>query len=314
LRLHDVMVCARVLEQRLIALVRSGESYFWIGGPGEESFSAPLGLQLHVGEGPAYDYLHAHYRSSAILLAMGAQPIDFFRQARTAITDPWSRGRNFVNHYAIRRWNVVPVSSTVETQYSIAPGTAWMQKRFGGSGITVVNGGDAGAAEGDFESCLIWSSRPGNELPVLIILMHNGFGISTPAHSQWATKDLSQRAAPYGIRHRCIDGNDVELSWHALAEAMDYVRTERRPYCLQANVARLHGHSSSSGALRVDDRDGLTEYETTLIREGLLSRPEAERRWEQWRDHMRDAVEQARQEPLPEGSDALTHVFREPTT
>ena len=86
------------------------------------------------------------------------------RKQKNTATDPYSRGRNFGAHYSIHEWNVVPISSPIEVQYSIAPGTAMAQKRAGGRGITIVTGGDAGTAEGDFATCLVWASRPVNPL------------------------------------------------------------------------------------------------------------------------------------------------------
>src|SRR4051812_44617153 len=157
--MHELMVKARALEERLIQMHKTGDGYFWLGGPGEEAFNVPLGLLIKKGEGPAYDYLHAHYRQSATLLAMGEPPIGALRQMKSTIYAPYSGGRNFVSHFAIKKWNVVPVSSPIEVQYTMAPGTARAQKRHGGDGITIVTGGDAGTAEGDFASCLLWSSR-----------------------------------------------------------------------------------------------------------------------------------------------------------
>src|SRR6476469_8842810 len=72
LRVHDLMLRTRVLEERLITMYKQGDGYFWIGGPGEEAFNVPLGLLANKGEGLDHDYLHLHYRSSATLLAMGA--------------------------------------------------------------------------------------------------------------------------------------------------------------------------------------------------------------------------------------------------
>ena len=139
-KLHSLMVKARVLEERLIQMYRQGDGFFWIGGPGEEAFNVPLGLLIHKGRGPQYDYCHFHYRQSATLLAMGADPIDAMRQMKNSATDPYSGGRNFVGHYSIFEWNVVPITSTIEAQYAIGIGTAIAQKRAGGRGITVVTG------------------------------------------------------------------------------------------------------------------------------------------------------------------------------
>src|SRR5262245_2948266 len=177
------MIRTRALEERSIKMSKSGEAYFWIGGPGEEAFNVCLGLQVHKGQGPAHDYLHLHYRNAGVMLAMGMPMVDHVRQLAMRATDPHSRGRNFVGHYAVKAWNVVPVSSVIEIQFSMAPGTALVQKRFGGEGITIVVGGEAGTAEGDFETCLNWSTRPGQELPVLMLVANNRYGISTDIHA-----------------------------------------------------------------------------------------------------------------------------------
>src|SRR5262245_24862081 len=178
LEVYRVMVRTRAMEERMIKMSKSGEGYFWIGGPGEEAFNTCLGLQIKKGEGPEYDYLHLHYRNSATLVALGMPLIDGIRQMGMTATDPHSRGRNFPGHFSRRNWNVVPISSVIEVQFAMAPGTAVVQKRRGGDGVTVVIGGEAGTAEGDFATCLVWSTRPGNELPVLMIVMNNGWGIS----------------------------------------------------------------------------------------------------------------------------------------
>jgi 2-oxoisovalerate dehydrogenase E1 component alpha subunit len=312
LRLHDLMVKSRVLEEQLIAMTRSGDGFFWIGGPGEEAFNVPVGLLVQKGEGPAFDYLHLHYRSSGILTAMGAEMIDAIRQMRATATDPYSGGRNFVNHYARRGWNVVPGTPTIEVQYSMVIGTAWVQKREGGTGISIVNGGDAGAAEGDFATCLNWASRPSHELPVLILIAHNHYGISTESTTQWHMQDIASRAGPFGIRHAMVDGNDVEASWAALEEAFAYVRKERRPYCLQGNVSRLNGHSSSTGGARVEgERDCIAEFEQKLAAEKLLPPDAAKAVWDKYRVEAKAALEQARAEPYPDPATLHRHTFYE---
>src|SRR5439155_16218930 len=100
--------------------------------------------------------------------------------------------------------------------------------------ITIVVGGDAGTAEGDFASCMIWSSRPGNELPVLMIVMNNGWGISTPACSQHGEHRISDRGTAFGITGEVVDGNDPVASWFAIQRGLRYTRQTRRPYMLEA--------------------------------------------------------------------------------
>jgi 2-oxoisovalerate dehydrogenase E1 component alpha subunit len=310
LKIHDLMVKYRVIEERLIRMYKQSEGYFWIGGPGEEAFNVPLGLHVKKGQGLDYDFLHLHYRSSAVLLAMGAEPMDFFRQMKNTATDPFSGGRNFANHPSKRAWNIVPTTSTIETQYQSAIGTGIAQRRHGGDAITLVNGGDAGSAEGDFASCLVWASRPANELPILIIVMNNGWGISTSAASQHGEHNIADRGKAFGMPTRTINGNDVEESVFAIREAMDYVRSKRKPYLLEARVSRLYGHSSASGANWVEgEEDPLATFEARLEAAGILSRKEMDQMREKYTAEMLELAKRVREEPMPEPASIYDYTY-----
>lgn len=310
LRMHDVMLESRVLEERLIRMQRQGDGYFWIGGPGEEALNTALGMLVKKGRGLNYDFLHLHYRSSATVLAMGADPVDALRQMRNLQTDPFSGGRNFAGHYSIRKWNVCPVTSPIEVQLSVCIGTALAQRRPGCEGITVVQGGDAGTAEGDFATSLVWASRPGNELPLLNIVANNHWGISTPAETQHGEQRIADRGKPFGMRTRVIDGNDPEVAYRELRDALHYVRTERKPMLLEANVSRLYGHSSSSGANYVEGEvDCLDEFEARLDREGLRSRDESKKKREELAKKLQDAAKAIKEEPKPTPESIWDHVF-----
>lgn len=309
-RIHDLMVKARVLEERLIQMYKQGHGYFWIGGPGEEAFNVSLGLLMKKGQGPAYDYLHAHYRQSATILALGEEPVGALRQMKNTASDPYSGGRNFAGHFSIRRWNVAPVSSPIEIQYVMAPGTALAQKRHGGDGITIVTGGDAGTAEGDFASCLVWSSRPGMELPVLIIVTNNQWGISTPADTQHGEKHISDRGKAFGIRSKTIDGNDPITAYLELKEAFEYVRKERKPFLLEAMVSRLYGHSSASGANLVGSEvDCLAQFESRLERHGVLTRQDMDALRTRYTEELAALARQVQSEPLPAPESIWNHIF-----
>jgi 2-oxoisovalerate dehydrogenase E1 component alpha subunit len=225
-------------------------------------------------------------------------------------TDRHSLGRNFVGHYAVPEWNVVPVTSVIEVQCAMAPGTALVQKRAGGEGLSVAVSGDAGTAEGDFESCLLWSSRPGHELPVLLLVTNNGYGISTTHASQHGNRRIADRAIPYGIRNEVIDGNDPVATWHAIDRAMRYVRRERRPFLLETLVSRLHGHSSSSGAQRVwNEADCVALFEQKLIDAGAIDAEGVRQMKEEARKEANDAVVQATAEPKPTRADVYRYTY-----
>jgi len=311
LKIYDLMLRARVLEDRLITMYKQGDGYFWIGGPGEEALSVPLGLLVDKGQGLDHDYLHLHYRSGGTLLAMGVDPVDSLRQMRNTATDPYSKGRNFVGHYSIRKWNVVPITSPIAVQFSIAIGTARAQRAGSGArGITIVQGGDAGTAEGDFATALVWSSRKGQELPLLMIVANNRYGISTPFAGQHGYDQISDRGKAFGMPTAVIDGNDPEASHAALQTAIEYVRTERKPYLLEAMVSRLRGHSSASGANVVKgELDCLERFERTLEDRELLTRDEMTERRDKYTQDLADASARVRDEPHPDPSSVWDHVF-----
>ena len=305
------MLQSRVLEERLITMYKQGDGFFWIGGPGEEAFNVPLGLLANKGHGIDHDYLHLHYRSGATLLAMGADPADSLRQMKNTATDPYSKGRNFAGHFSKREWNIVPVSSPIEVQYSIAIGTARAQRAGSGAkGITIVQGGDAGTAEGDFATSLVWSSRKGNELPLLLIVTNNRYGISTPFSGQHGYDQIAERGKAFGMPTAVIDGNDPEVSYAALQKALDYVRTERKPYLLEAMVSRLRGHSSASGANMVKDEiDCLDRWEKKLEERGLRTRAQMDEMREKITAELGEAAKNVRGEAMPQPESIHDFVF-----
>jgi 2-oxoisovalerate dehydrogenase E1 component alpha subunit len=175
-----------------------------------------------------------------------------------------------------------------------------------------VQGGDAGTAEGDFATCLIWSSRPNNELPLLMIVANNGWGISTPESEQHGEKHIADRGKAFGIKTAVIDGNDAEVAYRELRDAMDYVRAERRPFLLEAKVSRLYGHSSASGANFVSDEvDCLPLFEKKLESRGVLTRAQMDELRAKVTEELLDLSKRVRDEPEPKGESIWEHVFAE---
>lgn len=309
-QIYDLMVKSRVLEERLIRMNKSGQGFFWIGGPGEEAFNVPLGLLIKKGEGLDHDFLHFHYRQSATLLAMGAPMIDSIRQMHNTAADPYSGGRNFSNHFSIRKWNVTPVTSPIEVQFAICIGTGVAQKRHGGGGITIVTGGDAGTAEGEFASCLVWASRKGRELPILILVTDNRWGISTPFEEVHAGLPIAKRGEGLGIRSATINGNDVMESYFGIQEAMTYVRKERRPFLLEARVSRLYGHSSASGANWIgSETDPIKEFEKHLESKKILSNGDFKKIREKYDKEALENLQIVLKEPKPSPENIFDHIF-----
>ncbi len=310
LQLHRFMVKSRVLEERLIKIYKSGESYFWIGGPGEEGFGVPLGLLANKGQGIEHDWFHLHYRCTPTLIAMGMPMIDSIRTTMNRATDPSTGGRNFSNHYCYPEWNIAPVTSPIEVQYPIALGTAWVQRREKAKGITVVSGGDAGTAEGDFASCLVWATRKGSELPMLLTVQNNKWGISTHFDSQHGEKFIADRGKAFGMRTNVINGNDVVECYKALQSEYEYIRKHRKPVLLEVLVSRLYGHSSASGAnLATQEECCLKSFEQKLLKWDVISEKEIQVLYEEYSQESIQALEKVRQEVAPQSDTIWDHVY-----
>ena len=339
-KILDLMITARALEERMIKMSKSADGFFWLGGTGEEAFNIPLGLLTRCrsrAKDPDhdpldYDFYHFHYRNGGTMLAMGMKPIDQIRQMHNRHTDPFSGGRNFCHHYSRTEWNVMPVTSTIQTQCVIAPGSALAQKRHGSEGISIVTFGDAGTAEGDFHIGLNWATQPvqslpdrkdlGTGVPLLFICTNNGYGISTDFGEVHGQSHISDIAAGYGMPTAIVDGNDVEASWKALKTAMDYCRTERKPYFLEAMVSRLNGHSSSSGANRVatvddpkkvkkgvSELDPLLAYAKKLVGQKVIKKGYAEDRLKAETERMQAILTEVRKERAPTGENIYDNIF-----
>ncbi len=309
LNMLDLMIKARVLEERLIKVYKTGDSFFWIGGPGEEAFGVPLGLHVNKGHGPQHDFLHMHYRATPTLIAMGMTMIDSLRLMMNRSTDPSTGGRNFCNHYCFPQWNVVPITSPIEVQYGFAIGTAIAQRRRKSKGITIVTGGDAGSAEGDFASSLIWASRPGQELPMFITIQNNRWGISTSYQTQHGEKHVSDRGKAFGIRTAVVNGNDPIESYLAIQTEMDYIRKTGKPVVAEFEVSRLFGHSSADGANRRDAQDPVEMFEKKSVDQKVITGTELKAIWAKYEAESVAAADQVRTEGVPAASTIWDHVY-----
>jgi len=314
LNFYRQMMRARVLDERLIKMVKSGQGHFWIGGPGEEAFSTSLGMLVDKGEGLEHDYLHLHYRNNSVVMAMGMPMVEFIRQMASKQSDIFSGGRNFSGHCAYRPWNVVPVTSTIETQFSVAPGTAMAQltNREEGkkSGVTIVVGGDAGSAEADFATAMIWASRPGKELPLLMIVTNNGWGISTAAETQHGEKHVHERAKPFGIKTAMVDGLQADKVWAAISKALEYVRETGKPFMLECMVSRMYGHSSSSGANLVEgEACPIDIFEKKLLKSQWLDAEEIKKIRAELEEECNEAHEKVLTEELPTADSIYEYSF-----
>lgn len=305
------MMKSRILEERLILLQKQNRGPFWLGGPGEEAWGVPLGLFVDKGSGLKHDYLHLHYRATPTLISMGLSYADVFRLMMNRATDPFTGGRNTCAHYALKKWNVVPVTSPIEIQYVMATGTAYAQSMQATKSITIVTGGDAGTAEQDFERCLAIASNPQKPLPILITVQNNFFGVSTRYEDQHGESSITDRAESYGIPSLKIDGNDPIQSYFSIQKAIQYIRKYRRPFFIEAKVSRLYGHSSATGSHFVkEEEDCLKLFSEKLLKLDFLSEKEKKEKESRLFKHALEESERVLQEPSPEKSSIFHHIYQ----
>jgi 2-oxoisovalerate dehydrogenase E1 component alpha subunit len=311
-KMYDLMVRSRILEERMIQVYRRGDAYFWIGAPGEEAFGVALGLQVDKGQGPMHDFLHLHYRCTPTLLALGMPDEDALRLIMNRSTDVSTGGRNFCNHYCYPKWNVAPVSSPIGIQYSIAIGTAISQKRNKSKGVSIVTGGDAGSAEGDFASGLIWASRHGSELPMYMTVQNNKWGISTNYDSQHGEKHVADRGKAFNMRTGVYNGNDAIEAYESIKADLAYIRKTGKPVLSEFLVSRLYGHSSASGANKVTGEvDCIELFEKKLIKMKYLTAADAKKIKADHFERIRELAEQIRGEPVPTVDTLWDHTYKD---
>ena len=311
LKMYHLMVKARLIDEQLIQLFKKNEAPFWIGSPGQEALEIPLGLLVNKGQGLKYDWLHLHYRCTGTVVAMGLESEKIIQFMMNKKTEPFTGGRNFIHHYSIPEWNIPPISSIVESQHSLAIGTALAQSQEKNcSGITIVTGGDAGTALGDFATSLIWSSRPNHPLPLLILVLNNRFGISTNYESQHAEKSITDRAKAFGIRCAHIDGNNPVESYLTLKENIEYIRKKRKPVLIEASVSRLYGHSSSSGAQYDSSQTcSIEQFEKYLLKHKISDKSFFQKTKQEIQDQLKKEISKLRSEQIRTEDSAWSFIY-----
>jgi len=203
----------------------------------------------------------------------------------------------------------VPMSPTIETQYATAIGTGIAQARLKTDAITVVNGGDGGTAEGDFHSCLVWANRPVLKLPILMVVVNNGWAISVAESTQHGEKKIADWAKVFDMGAATINGNDLVEAWFGVKDAMAHCRKERKPFLLEALCSRLYGHSSSSGANRIPEADCIALLEARLAERKLATKDQFEKTWADAHAEIDAAHQKVKGEPFPEPGTIWQDVF-----
>jgi len=262
---YRVMLTAREVDLREIALKRQNKAFFQVSSAGHEAVTAAAAALLR----PRTDWVYAYYRDRALATGLGLTPLEQLAASWGAAADPSSGGRQMPSHFSKRSLGLTVHSSCVGTQFLHAVGTAHAERYLSrhripglpaapnGDGIVLVSGGDGATSEGEFWESL--NSASLRRLPVLFLIQDNGYAISVPVEHQTAGGAIAPLARGFpDLRVLECDGCDYEDSYRTLQEAFDYVRSGEGPALVQARVVRLLPHSLSD-----EDRD----YKTAAERE-----------------------------------------------
>ena len=317
IRAFRLMLLARRLDDREIALKRQSRIFFQISGAGHEAVQVAAGMALRPGR----DWFYPYYRDRALCLALGVTPYEMLQQAAGAEADPASGGRQMPSHWGHARHHIVSGSSATGTQFSQAAGCAEasLYRDPETDEVTLVASGDGATSEGEFWETLNAACLA--RLPLVFLVEDNGYAISVPVEYQTAGGSVSQLAAGFpGLHRQEFDGTDFLASYRAVKAAVEYCRRRQGPALLHAHVIRPYSHSLSdderlykTAAERAAEagRDPLVTFPKFLIEEGLLDSETLHGIAHAVDIEIHDAAERALRDEPPAAGSALRQLYSE---
>ena len=311
---YRTMYLARRVDDREILLKRQNKIFFQISGAGHEAVGAAAGLLLK----PGHDWFYLYYRDRALCLTLGVTPEDMLLGAVGAAADPASGGRQMPSHWGDQTRNIVTSSSPTGTQYLQAVGCAQACRLLDpdSDAITLVTSGEGATSEGEFWEAL--NAACLEQLPVLFLIENNGYAISVPVEAQTAGGNVVSLASGFPMRRFEVDGTDFVACYRVLAEAVSYIRREKKPVLVQALVTRPYSHSLSDDeklyktkAERAAEelRDPILRFPDWLVSQGILDRHRLQLIVHEADRQVQEAADQALKAAPPERGSALTHLY-----
>ena len=240
LKVYNLMVLSRQLDEKQLILLKQGKGFFHIGASGHEAAQVAAANALNQ----SIDYAYPYYRNQAFCLASGMTSKDMLLSFMAKEDDPNSGGRQMPQHFGHKNLNIVSQSSPTGTQYLQATGAAFALQRNNDRGVVYVSSGEGTTSQGDYHEALNWASR--EKSPVIFHVENNGYAISVPIEEQTAGSSIFKISAGYENLHRIkIDGTDYFESLLAFKLAVDRARKGLGPTVIESMVVRLLPHSSS---------------------------------------------------------------------
>ena len=274
LRLYKAMLKPRLIEEKMLVLLRQGKISKWFSGIGQEAISVGVTLALENDE-----YILPLHRNLGIFTSRNIPLKRLFAQWQGKF-DGFSKGRERSFHFGTQEYHIVGMISHLGPQFGIATGIGLAELLKKSGRLTAVFTGDGGTSEGDFHEALnvaaVWS------LPVLFCVENNGYGLSTPVSEQFKCVHIADKGPGYGVESHIIDGNNIVEVFVKMKAITASVRQDPRPVLIEFKTFRIRGHEEASGTKYVPQelldfwaaKDPLENFREFLRTEGILSEKE----------------------------------------
>lgn len=271
LDLYKKLIKPRLIEEKMLILIRQGKVSKWFSGIGQEAISVGVTAVLDKDE-----YILPMHRNLGVFTGRDIPLSRLFSQWQGK-ANGFTKGRDRSFHFGTQEYKIIGMISHLGPQLGVADGIALAHKLKKENKVTAVFTGEGATSEGDFHEALniaaVW------ELPVLFIVENNGYGLSTPTNEQYRCENIADKGIGFGMESHIIDGNNILEVFTKLTDIVASLRENPRPVLLEFKTFRMRGHEEASGTKYVPQelmdmwaiKDPVTNYMDFLKAEGVLT-------------------------------------------